>query len=364
MTRLHRTIAALAAVGALSALGAAGAQAATNKSVFAGPPRPVKTIPKGADITEYFPRHIKVAKGDSIDFEFRGFHTVTFLGKAKFPPFFIPTGRKVADAKDAAGNPFWFNGQDLLALNPEAAGPVGDGRVDNRAMESSGLPQGDENSPPPSYTLKFPRTGTFKYVCQIHPKMVGRVTVLNKRKRVPSVRRDETRIAKQLAASVKEAKRVMSFQGEGGTNVRAGNSTRDIETLRFFPDDLTIKVGQTVTWRAPHPHDFHTITFGPMEYLQPIGQSFIAPDTSSPQGGPPTLLANPLVIYPSDPPSAAVSYDGSNHGNGFLNSGVIEGDEAFPLPGRFSATFTKAGAYRYLCLVHGPDMSGTVNVTQ
>ena len=360
LRRSHRALAAAVSLAAVAALPAGAAQAAT-KSVFGGPARPPKTVPKMTDITEFFPKKVKIHKGDNVEFNFRGFHTFTFLGKAKFPAFFIPTGSKVADAKDAAGNPFWFNGQDRLKVNPDVAFPIGDKVVDNRAMESSGMPQDDDPQP---YRLKFPKTGTFNYVCLIHPKMKGQVTVVNKRKRIPSRRSDEARAAKQLAAAVNEAKRLVKPKNPGGANVLAGNSSKDVEVLHFFPKDLTVKAGQTVQWRAPHPHDFHTVTFGPPEYLQPIGQSFIAPDTTAPQGGPPTLLANPLVVYPSDPPTATPTYDGSNHGNGFLNSGIFEGDPDFPLPDTSRITFSKPGTYNYLCLVHGPDMSGKVTVTQ
>lgn len=359
MRKHHRPVAALAAVAAVVMIPGAAAEAA-NKSVFAGPPRPVKTLPKGVDLVHFFPKHIKVAQGKSIDFHFRGFHTITFLGKEKLPPFFVPSGT-VSGVNDAAGNPFWFNGQTRFVLNPQVGAPIGDGRVDNRAMESSGLPAGE--GPPKRFTLKFNKAGTFRYVCLVHPKMHGRVTVVKKRRGVPSVRSDEARMAKEIAKLVRVAKRRAAYPGPGGANVRAGNDTDDMEVLRYFPSDVRVKAGSTVRWFSRHPHEFHTVTFGPPDYLKPIGESFIAPDTSAPQGGPPTLVANPLAVYPSDAPRAVPGYDGTNHGNGFLNSGLFQGDPKAPLPREWSARFTKPGTYQYICLVHGPEMSGKVTVT-
>ena len=358
MRKHHWPIAVLAAVAAAVIIPGSAAEAA-NKSVFAGPPRPVKTLPKGVDLTHFFPQHIKVAQGRSIDFNIRGLHTITFLGKKEFPPFFVPSGA-VSGFNDPAGNPFWFNGQARLVLNPQVGAPIGDGRVDNRAVESSGLPAGE--GPPKPYTLKFTKAGSFRYVCLVHPKMRGRVTVVKRRGRVPSARSDQARTAKEIGKLVRVAKRRAAYAGPGGANVRAGNDTDSVDVLRYFPSDVRIKAGDTVRWYSRHPHEFHTVTFGPQDYLKPIGETFIAPDTSAPQGGPPTLVANPLAVYPSDAPPAEPGYDGTNHGNGFLNSGLVQGDPNYPLPREWSARFTKPGTYRYICLVHGPDMSGTVTV--
>lgn len=360
---MRRHLWPLAAVTTLAVvLSPTVAQAAT-KSVFAGPPRPVKSLPEGVDLAHFFPKKIKVARGDKIEFHFRGFHTVTFFGKSKREPFAISDGQKISGVNDAAGNPFWFNGQNRLLVNPDVFLPAGDAKVDNRALENSGFPEGGDEGPPPPYTAEFPKVGTFKYLCQVHPKMAGRVTVVRNRRNVPSERSDQARAAKEVAKLTRIAKRRAAFDGPGGANVRAGNDTNDLEIIKFFPENVTIRAGGTVRWFVAHPHEFHTVTFGPGSYLEPIGQGFIAPDTNAPQGGPPTLVVNPLAAYPSDPPPAAVSYNGSNHGNGFLNSGLLSGDTLGNPPKEFRAVFPNAGTFNYLCLVHGPDMSGTVNVT-
>ena len=342
------------------AMSPAAANAAT-KNVSAGPPGKVSGMPDGADFNAFFPGKIKVAQGDSVSFALNGFHTVTF-GK-KLPGLFTVDG-KVSGAKDAAGQDFWFNGADRAVLNNEAGGPAGDGVVDGKGMENSGLPQGD--GPPKPYKLSFKKTGTYNYVCLVHPDMKGQVTVVKKGRKTPSKQSDKARVAKQVAKLLKTAKKLAAFEGPGGNNVRAGNDTKSVSLFTFFPGDVSVKVGETVKWTQTNGrNEIHTVTFGPEDYLKTLGDTFIAPDPASPAGGPPTLVVNPLVAYPSESPTAGVpSYDGANHGNGFLNSGILDDDSASPFGKQFEVKFTKAGTYGYLCIVHGPDMGGKVTVTQ
>ena len=356
--RTHHRL--LTAAAALAVAITPAAEAAT-KNVSAGPPGKVAGLPEGADFNAFFPAKVKVAQGDSVSFALNGFHTVTF-GK-KLPGLFTVDG-KVAGAKDAAGADFWFNGADRAVLNNAAAGPAGDGVVDGKAMENSGLPEGE--GPPKPYKLRFKKTGTYNYVCLVHPDMKGQVTVVKKGRRTPSKQSDKARVAKQVARLLKTAKKLAAFDGPGGNNVRAGNDTKEVSLFRFFPEDVSVKVGETVKWtQTSGRNEIHTITFGPQDYLKTIGESFVAPDPASPPGGPPTLVVNPLVVYASEPPTAGVpSYDGTNHGNGFLNSGILDDDSASPFGKQFEVRFTKAGTWGYLCIVHGPDMSGKVTVTQ
>ena len=57
----------------------------------------------------------------------------------------------------------------------------------------------------------------------------------------------------------------------------------------------------------------------------------------------------------------ALPADGANHGNGFVNTGIIDGDSASPQPTSAQVTFSKAGTYNYICLIH-PDMKGSIVV--
>jgi hypothetical protein len=77
--------------------------------------------------------------------------------------------------------------------------------------------------------------------------------------------------------------------------------------------------------------------------------------------GPPTLVFSGQVAFPSDPPPALAPYDGTNHGNGYFNTGVLDGDPNSPQPPAATVKFTKAGTYGFICLIH-PFMHGTVVV--
>jgi plastocyanin len=356
--RTHHRL--LAAAATLSVAFAPAAAEAATKTVTAGPPTKMKGAPEGADFNAFFPSKVTVAKGDSVSFEMRGFHTVTF---SKSPPSLFTVNGKVTDQKDAAGNPFWFNGADRAVVNPDAGFPSGDGTVDGKGTENSGIPEGEKPKP---YKLKFAKTGTYNYLCLVHPDMKGQVTVVKKGRKTPSKHHDAARVAKQVAKAIKTAKKLAAYEGPGGNNVKAGNDTKAVSMFRFFPGDTTVKAGETVRWTMTSGlNEIHTITFGPQDYLKTLGETFVAPDPASPQGGPPTLVVNPIVAYPSESPASGVpSYDGANHGNGFLNSGILDDDAKSPFAKQFEVKFTKAGTYGYLCIVHGPDMSGKVTVTQ
>ena len=99
----------------------AAAQAKT-KTVRMGPPSATQKAlqSSGADVNAFFPSTVTIHVGDSVKFAPGGFHTLDIPNKggADRLPLFAPNGTKAAGITDAAGAPFWFNGQDNLGFNP------------------------------------------------------------------------------------------------------------------------------------------------------------------------------------------------------------------------------------------------------
>jgi plastocyanin len=177
---MHARIAgALVAVVALAA--PAAAQAAT-KTVQAGPfGSQAKDFQDAfGDANAYFRKTITIHKGDKVRWRINGFHTVTFVPTGGPPPGLIvpDPSTPVAGVNDFGGIPFWFNGQPSLRLNPEAALPQGGKVFDPSELLNSGLPLAE--GPPPPYRLRFKRTGTFSYLCIVHPGMKGKVRVVGR----------------------------------------------------------------------------------------------------------------------------------------------------------------------------------------
>jgi plastocyanin len=337
----------------------ASAQAAT-KTVIAGPLKAAKGVFGGnatGDVDGYSLKTVTVHVGDKVRWRFNGFHSVTFPKKGRgVIPLVIPdpAGAKYSGVNDEAGSPFWFNGQTQLDFNPLAALPQG-GKVENGSqLNGSGLPLG----PPKPYTLKFTKAGTFTYFCVVHPGMKARVKVVARGKQTPSARQDRRTAAKIFAAEVKAAKKQAKLTLPANT-IQGGNDKGDVVQLRFFPQSLHVAVGTTVTVQVKSLPEIHTFAFGPAAYLQNVANAFVTPVPSP--AGPPTLVNSGQVVFPSDPPPALPPYDGTAHGNGFLSTGVLDGDPNSPQPSTSKITFTKAGTYSFICLVH-PFMHGQVVV--
>jgi plastocyanin len=349
-----RKIAAVA-IG-VTALLPAAAQGAT-RNAFAGPPAKVAGLPAGADSNAFYRKTLTVHVGDKVKWKINGLHSVTFPVKGKQPPPFIgpdASGGKYSGINDAAGNPFWFNGLPRLTLNPAGAFPAGGKTYGGKKAASSGVSLGA----PKPYTLKFTKKGTYTYYCTVHTGMKAKVKVVGKGKQVPSNRANAKAAKKEYAKVVKRLKKDGKFAGPPGNAVEAGHDTLKTTFLRFFPATKSVPVGTTVTFSMPKvTTEIHTISFGPADYLQSTADAFIGPDPANPQA-PPVLSGQ--VAYPSDPPPFP-GYDGTSHGNGFFSTGVLDREAATPSPGEAQVTFTKAGTYNFICMVH-PNMKGSIVV--
>jgi len=124
--------------------------------------------------------------------------------------------------------------------------------------------------------------------------------------------------------------------------VLAGGGTKDaaIVANAFYPRTLHVTVGDTVRWKFL---GFHNVAFlggsAPVPLVRQEGQR---------------MYLNARVMLPEGGPT----FDGT----GYHNSGAPPEDPAGMATFGYALTFTKPGAYRYVCIIHGPAMSGTIVV--
>jgi plastocyanin len=357
---MHGRLAGLAvALTVLLALPAAAG--AATKTVQVGPfgTQQAKFQAAAGDGNAFYRHTITIHKGDKVRWINNGFHSITFVPDGEpTPGLLVPDPNNlVSGMNDEAGNPFWFNGQPAIGFNPVAGAPQGGRTFKPDVLENSGLPLGPTSTP---YKLKFKRRGTFGYVCLVHPGMAGKVKVVKRGRKIPSARKDRRAARRELKTTLQRVQRLTTGLGTEDLEktIQAGNDRRSGATIyKFFPQNPTYHVGDEVTLRmAPRSTEVHTLTLGPTNgkdaYNDVIASSF--------EGA----AIDQRGIYPSDDPKLGVpSYTGTSfHGNGFYNSGVLDADAASPPPGSTKITFTAAGTFDLICLIH-PFMTNKVTVT-
>ena len=139
-------------------------------------------------------------------------------------------------------------------------------------------------------------------------------------------------------------------------NVKVGGEdlSQALTFETFLPSDLTVDVGDSITFtkKTAEPH---SVTFNAQDTDPP-------PFLPRPDG---KLEANPLLFPPSPAPSGPQPAPGASlnlsvkfDGTGYLNSGILNTTNDV-----FKVTFTKAGTYKYVCLLHAAHMNGTITVS-
>ncbi|HET6509442.1 MAG TPA: hypothetical protein VFG42_21775 [Baekduia sp.] len=363
----HRSLRIALAALATCGLALPAAASAATKTVALGPPlkKAPPGVPKDGDLNQFFPSGISVHAGDSVKFQPYSFHLVNFPKKGEAPPPLasLDPSIPITGVNDAAGKPFWFNGQGTPVIPAIVGLGSGSGKAyDGTQPVGSGFPTGEAPKP---FVVKFPKAGTYTYYCVLHPGMKGTVTVVPKSKAVPSAKADEQRVAAQLAKGIAALKQLNKEKAPADT-VIAGPDKKTAVLLRFTPAALTTKVNTpiTLTMSAGTSED-HTFTFSNdiKAAIKAADATFIGPLPGTGKTGPPTLAFDPKWALPSDPPGQPVVIDGTNHGDGFVNSGVLDGDSKTPFPQSVKVSFSKPGTYSFFCAIH-TFMRGKITVTQ
>ena len=144
----------------------------------------------------------------------------TALRMASRPGCSFPTPRraKYGPLADAAGNPFYFVGLPKLIYNGQAFAPYGPRTVSGSTPLSSGVlsPAGPK-AKPATVTLSFPKAGSYKLYCTVHPGMTATVVVKPAGTPVP-----ETPAQVQAQALQDTTRSVGGGEAGGGSSQAAG----------------------------------------------------------------------------------------------------------------------------------------------
>jgi plastocyanin len=206
---------------------------------------------------------------------------------------------------------------------------------------------------PETYSISFPKAGTFKYQCLIHPGMSGTVnvvanaasaeaqSVIDARAKTEQAQwLAEGRAAKKTLVDAPVAK-TANADGTTTWTLQMGAGTAHTAVLAFQPPNAAIKAGDKVTF-VNNSFEPHTATFKGTKQL-PANPESPEAMAASPGKSPQTLNATDLFnsgwLPPNSPPG----------------QGPPEAVRSFTFVVR------AAGTYSYVCLLHAPSgMGGTL----
>lgn len=211
--------------------------------------------------------------------------------------------------------------------------------------------------PNSAYSLTFNTPGVYPYLCLIHVGgMPGTIEVVDATASdVPDQATMDAQARAEAASGMARLARdrergeiLRSEPGPNGTTlwyVRAGWGFGGIHLFEFLPKDLTVRVGDAVTWGS---HYFHSVTFNPA----PPPPEWLAPERQS--DGSTLLLINPGIRDPIKPAGAFNPRE-------YFNSGDLGPFSPYGLSS--SLTFDTPGTFEYFCAIHRDlGMVGSITV--
>lgn len=272
---------------------------------------------KGHQALAFLPNEIWIHSGDSITWTFAvdEIHTLTFLtsGQVRPGPF--------GGCPGFAANPATFDGSACVSTPPLSSGAT--------------------------FTVIFPTTGNFKFVCLLHNNMTGVVHVLD-----PSQALPHTQSFYDMAAMdegielISDSDPELAFDPAGSNHITAGvgeiSSTaggqQTLSIVRFVEEIKVLHAGETAEWTNNDPVTPHTITFG------------------APPAGNPAVPSSNVTTDPDGAEHATIKSTSDSVHSGFIVAALQEqtGKPQQPLSvTRFRITFTTPGTYHYMCVLHG-----------
>jgi plastocyanin len=325
-----------------------------------------------------------------------GFHTITY-SKQPRDGFF---------RRDEAPDTYAFPERTIFGSGCGQAKPC---EFDEKTKFASSSPLLFEERPIAA-KIDLP-PGKYRYFCQIHPAMEGKIQVVDDRAAVATQKQVDAQIASLVRADTAIAdalfkadqKPVSKVDADGARTwqVHLGDTTPNnhVLILAFMPGNLDIAPGDKVhyAFRSRVQMDPHTVTFPTQAvggFQDPPGIPYglggfsinFTCDPDDPDGGAPGF---PALIGPSGPecpanleaqwapwmtqahtaPGNQVPTPATYHDSGNLfakdmpkNFRTLP-DTGRAFPSTFDAQFPAPGKFTYECDVHVDLMTGSINVS-
>lgn len=291
----------------------------------------------GVAANDFFPDAITIQKGDTIHFSnpYEELHTTTYVPG-------VPEPMPVPDLliPNPSGPGVVFN---PLAITPTNTSSTA-ADFDPHKYFNSGFMFKDAST-----DVVFNVTGSFKFICLFHPGMEANVTVVGDPitiatqealDKAGNAQRDGFITAGKALASAITQTKVTDASGASTWDSQVGVTQGQTDVVQFLPaGPLKINTGDSVKWTSITDTP-HTVTFGePFNPIVTLGQ------------------------YTTFSPAAALPSGGSTYSGGSANSGLMDKSGQVPGGSSYTLTFTKAGTYTYVCLLHADQgMAGTIVV--
>ncbi len=328
-------------IGAL-AIGALVGLASSRTTVRASTPAAYTVLagldtPYGVSAIAFGPQTLKVHRGDTVTWRFLGFHNVRFDQK---PAEMIVMSQ--------------IDGKTMPEFNPVIAFPSAKSGDVYKTGAGSGIPLPAPGQAPGEVTFSVVmdvEPGTYVYVCDVHPGMIGYIVVVDDKTEIPSPAEVEKLGKADLDAAIAAGehayldllRRFPPVPQGDALQISAGGQEGLAAIIRFFPEDATIQAGQSVTWTVPRGFEIHTVNIPLPKEGRPPELQFIMDSKQVPHVIPTDVLA------PNAQSGAEVPADGN------VKSGILASGQTFTLK------FPKAGVYSYFCAIH-PNQFGTIVV--
>ena len=277
-----------------------------------------------ASLNRFYLSDITVHPGDVVNFNWRGFHTVTFNP---------PAGKNVLDYVSPPG---LAGSTSLNTPTTFVNGTPGGG--------------GPGSPPPPPFTLTIGSTlpnGTYHFQCMLHQYMHGSIKVTRgelPRTDLQNKARGHAQMLADFGRAASLNSRLISRGNENEGVALAGAGERNFDLINYYPTEVRVQAGEKVTFKMADFGDPHSVTFG---------------------------YANPPLQLPGEIIASAPSP--ATYGGGDLNSGYLMSQSQFNywhlagvIPGftrrsEYTIKFTTPGTYGFYCTLHGGILpNGTV----
>ncbi len=302
--------------------------------------------PGNVRLLNFYPPTIQVHRGDTIVWQVHDFHNMRFDTEPL--PLFVE-----AEA----------GGVTELTLNAAILYPdVENGAAFQGAEINTGAPV-DENAiidgPDSVWTFSVvmdAEPGLYVYLCDIHPGMIGTITIVEAGVDIPGPETVAADATEQMQRDVytgfemsneleQHHQHGLTPPAEGVATVQTGLQQAGISVDRFFPEVTVIRAGESVTWVTDSDGNVpHSITWP----YQPREDFFSFQANAD---GVNMLVVDSVLLVPT------VENGGDWGSEGFRHSGVL-------LPGdTFTARFPEPGVYPFMD-VFERGMTGVVVVLE